>query len=404
MLQELKEIIVHDGIRHYKINNTEILYFQTVDEYVKITDNDCMNTSILKNFCKNMIKISLEKQQFEKIINEFSKIIDKSYTLKYSNTYSSYFTIKTIDYNNKVSILFNNEYPENWIELEVMLLDYIVSEKFDYFEDYIINSLIYYVLTVKNSKEQNLRTCLEILENNEYFSKVNKFPINHPVSKMYSIIYLYINNFSDLDFYKLTRDIEFKMSQYMKKNNCVDDFLKIKSEQDVWKLVYRIIPKRSTPNYIFEYSRIMDVLENKTNTLNQKVNKLLYIFNNIIENIKVIERMVPYNKPSEYQIEDQYRNELLRPITYRKIVCYENCLNFLEENNLERAFGELEDCLDDGIGRYKKYVSINEAYIFQTLLEKIGKHINKSEEKQLQNISIDKDDINNFEDITNLIN
>lgn len=61
MEQKLKEIIIHDGIRHYKINDTEISYFQTVDADVKVTDNDFINISIPENLYKNTIKIPLEK-------------------------------------------------------------------------------------------------------------------------------------------------------------------------------------------------------------------------------------------------------------------------------------------------------------------------------------------------------
>ena len=60
------------------------------------------------------------------------------------------------------------------------------------------------------------------------------------------------------------KEYTLKISQYMKNSNNVDDFLKFESDQDVWNLVYRITSKKSTPNYIFEYSRIVDILENKT--------------------------------------------------------------------------------------------------------------------------------------------
>ena len=89
---------------------------------------------------------------------------------------------------------------------------------------------------------------------------------------------------------------------------------------------------------------------------------------------------------------------------YGQIICYKNCLNCLEKNDLEQAFWELRDCLDDGIGRYKKYVSINETLIFQMLLEEFKKYTDNSEEQQPQNTNMKKQDINGFENITDLIN
>lgn len=404
MGQNLKEIIIHDGMKHYKINETEISYFQTIAADVRVTDDDFINMSIPQNLYKSQIKIPLEKVQFEEIISKFNQITNRWDTLKYSGTCDLYWTIKTIDYNNKVKTLFCDEYPGNWFELEKMLLDYIISEKFDYIEEYIVASLIYYVLAVKDDADQNLGTCLAALKYYEYFSKVKLLPTDHPASKMYAIINYYMNNLSDLDFNKLVCNIEFKISQYMKNSNHVDDFLKFESDQDVWNLVYRITSKKSTPNYIFEYSRIVDILENKTNTLKLKVNKLWYWLSDVKAYMRFIERNIPYNKPSEYQIEDEYRQELLRPITCRQIICYKNCLNCLEKNDLEQAFWELRDCLDDGIGRYKKYVSINETLIFQMLLEEFKKYTDNSEEQQPQNTNMKKQDINGFEDITDLIN
>lgn len=416
MEQKLKEIIIHDGMKHYKINDTEISYFQTVNENVKVTDNDFINISIPEDLYKNIIKIPLEKQQFEEIINKFNQITNRWDTLNYSGICDLYWSIKIIDSNNNVKTLFCDEHPGNWFELEKILLDYIITEKFDYIEEYIVASLIYYVLAVKDNdvqdldnylegktnSGQNLITCLESLKHYEFFSKVKLLPTDHPSSKMYAVVNYYMNNLSDLDFNKLVCNIEFKINQYMKKSNHIDNFLKFESDQDVWDLVYKIISKNSTPNYIFEYSRIVDILENKTNDIKLKVNKLWHWLNQLKAYMRFIERNTPYNKPSEYQIEEEYKQELLRPITCRQIACYKNCLKCLEKNDLEQAFWELRDCLDDGIGKYKKYVSINETLIFLMLLEEFKKYTDNNEEQNLQNTKINEQNTNNFEDITEL--
>lgn len=416
MEQNLKEIIIHDGMNHYKITDTEISYFQTIAAEVRATDDDFINISIPQNLYKSQIKIPLEKIQFEEIINNFNQITNRWDTLNYSGITDLFWSIKIIDANNHVKTLFGDEHPGNWFELEKILLDYIITEKFDYIEEYIVASLIYYVLAVKDNEVQdldsylerktnsglNLITCLESLKHYEFFSKVKLLPSDHPASKMYSVVNYYMSNLSDLDFNKLVCNIQFKISQYMKNSNNIDNFSKFESDQDVWDLVYKIISKNSTPNYIFQYSRVVDILENKTNEIRLKINKLWHWLNQLKAYMRFVERNTPYNKPSEYQIKEEYKQELLRPITCRQIACYKNCLNCLEKNNLEQAFCELRDCLDDGVGKYKKYVSINETLIFQMLLEEFKKYTDNIEEHHLQNTNIQKQSANDFEDITDL--
>lgn len=242
MKQNLKEIIIHDGMKHYKITDTEISYFQTIAADVRVTDDDFINISIPENLYKNIIKIPLQKEQFEEIISKFNHITDRWDALNYSGICDLYWTIKIIDSDNNVKTLFGDEHPKNWFELEKMLLDYIISKRFDYIEEYIVASLIYYVLAVKDDADQNLGTCLDALKYYEFFSEVKLLPKEHPAVKNFELSEYDVKKISDLEKSKIVSNLEFKINEYIKYND-VDNFLNFTSDADIWNLVNKIIKK-----------------------------------------------------------------------------------------------------------------------------------------------------------------
>ena len=118
--------------------------------------------------------------------------------------------------------------------------------------------------------------------------------------------------------------------------------------------------------YKLEYRILCDIFNDKDSNYNnvKKIDELLVPYKDYI-----IEHEEEYLKNISYNKNDDIKNEILRPLTGRQLLCRENALTRLQENNFKDAYYELMDCIDDGIGYKKKYVSLNECLLFSKLTE-----------------------------------
>ena len=142
-------------------------------------------------------------------------------------------------------------------------------------------------------------------------------------------------------------------------------FIKEKKKNQISKNIENII------FYKLEYKILCDILNDKDSSYDnnvKKINELLALYKDYI-----IKHEEEYLKNISYNEKDDINKEIMRPLTGRQLTCRENALTRLQENNFEDAYYELRDCIDDGIGYKKKYVSINECLLFSKLTEQFIK-------------------------------
>lgn len=146
---------------------------------------------------------------------------------------------------------------------------------------------------------------------------------------------------------------------------------------------------------LIKYDNILQTLREFDKNLKDKNNNDFFIFLNKIEhlmldNSKQIQLdedyLTDWKKEGTIFFLDKPENckdlerEIIRPLSKRNIGCFQNCLRELENNNYLFAIGEFIDCiLDYNRSDKKMYISLNEYYLFQTLIEIIQNKLKKEQ-------------------------
>jgi len=136
---------------------------------------------------------------------------------------------------------------------------------------------------------------------------------------------------------------------------------------------------------LVKYDNVLQTVREFDKNLRDKNNNDFFLFLNEIEHLMI-------DNSKQIQLDEDYLNgckkegtifflensenskdlerEILRPLSQRNIMCFQNCLRDLENNNYLSAIGEFIDCiLDYNRSDKKTYISLSEYYLFQALIE-----------------------------------
>lgn len=142
---------------------------------------------------------------------------------------------------------------------------------------------------------------------------------------------------------------------------------------------------------LIEYKNVLQLLRKFDEKLRSKnINDCLIFLEDIkhlmLDNSKQIHlnedylngyKIFPVNK---FNYDKELECEILRPLSQRNIVCFKKCLQELEFSNYLSAIGEFIDCvLDYNKSDKKIYISLNEYYLFETLIEIIQNKLKKEQ-------------------------
>lgn len=138
---------------------------------------------------------------------------------------------------------------------------------------------------------------------------------------------------------------------------------------------------------ILQILRDFDIdLKNKNkNDILQFLNKIVHLMRNTSEQIQLdedysirIKKERRFSFLSKSKTNKELEREILRPLSERNMACFKNCLRELEHNNYIFAIAEFIDCvLDYDRSDKKRYISLNEYYLFETLIDIIQNKLKK---------------------------
>lgn len=145
--------------------------------------------------------------------------------------------------------------------------------------------------------------------------------------------------------------------------------------------------------YLIKYENILPILRDFDNNLKSKnksdilqfLNEIEHIMKNNSEQIQLdenysitIKKEIKFSLLSKSKTNKELEREILRPLSERNMACFKNCLRELENNNHLFAIAEFIDCvLDYNKSDKKRYISLNEYYLFETLIDMIRNRLNK---------------------------